>query len=388
MLFPVISVILFLLGFENGGLQLALLRVANEFALSGAMMGSLFAAQNAAVIVTPVILTILGDRVGKKRMVLIAAAMFAAGCALVSSSRSAVQLIGCIFLTGAGYSGVETLGTAMLADAYPARSGRYINLTQCFFSLGAVAGPLICTKLMERTGYGWRIIFVIPAVCAALWLLMMLMTQVPAVQSLPADADGVTEGNGKGLRGAGFSLLFFVLPACILLYVGLEGTAGGFVDSFLYRELLSPSLGAYAISAYWLCMMLTRLLFGVLRVSEGKTVGVCTFGCAAALFALSRCRTPAVAFAVICVLGAASGPIWPFLIDLAAKWRPEHSGTAVSVMMTAGGIGGVTVPVLFGAWVDERGLRAAFMLLAMLLLLSGALFLLYTKGRKREDAHA
>ena len=94
--------VLFFYGFYLGGVQLVISEVSREYGQNAAGMGGLVAAQHVAAVVLPVVLGALADRIGKKPVLCIFAAVFAAGCFLAGLSKNlGVYVIGAASLGAA-----------------------------------------------------------------------------------------------------------------------------------------------------------------------------------------------------------------------------------------------------------------------------------------------
>ena len=94
--------VLFFYGFYLGGVQLVISEVSREYGQNAAGMGGLVAAQHVAAVVLPVVLGALADRIGKKPVLCIFAAVFAVGCFLAGLSKNlGVYVIGAASLGAA-----------------------------------------------------------------------------------------------------------------------------------------------------------------------------------------------------------------------------------------------------------------------------------------------
>lgn len=71
--------VLFFYGFYLGGVQLVISEVSREYGQNATGMGGLVAAQHVAAVVLPVVLGALADRIGKKPVLCIFAAVFRSG---------------------------------------------------------------------------------------------------------------------------------------------------------------------------------------------------------------------------------------------------------------------------------------------------------------------
>ena len=106
--------VLFFYGFYLGGVQLVISEVSREYGQNAAGMGGLVAAQHVAAVVLPVVLGALADRIGKKPVLCIFAAVFAVGCFLAGLSKNL---------------GVYVLGTASLGAAIAIK--RFLETQKC-----------------------------------------------------------------------------------------------------------------------------------------------------------------------------------------------------------------------------------------------------------------
>ncbi len=357
---------LLFVGFEVGGFQLALRAVSEEFAVSASGAGLLAAAQSLGIALMPLFFGALSDRIGKKRVLCVFAVVFVLGCALAVLTRGVWGFVLGVFLLGVGSSVCEVAATAALADGYPESSARYINFTQCLFSFGAVISPVLMRRGMDLLGWNWRMNFVISG--AAFLCLLPLLLLVP-FGGAPTGAAREKTTYRAILGAPAFRLLF----CSILLYVGLESGVGFFTESLFALGLGRVDLGAYAISCYWAAMALSRLLYGLLPLKPERTL-LAGFGVSAALFVLlALSRVPWLSLAVCALIGFAFGPLWGLLVDLAAKRFPERTGSAVGLMSTGCGLGGVVFPALMGLLANRAGFGLPFLMLTAGALMAGAL---------------
>jgi len=368
-LLPVFSLLMFFVGFEMGGFQLALRNISGEFSIGAVGGGLLVAAQYVSVILMPLVFGRLSDRAGKRNVILVFLLVFFLGCVLAALSGGVLLFAAGVFCIGAGYSVCESAGSAALADASPEHGARWVNLSQGALSLGAVTSPLLAQFGTQSFGWSWRAVFWICAAGALASLLPLLLTRFPAT------AASATEQPQKPARAffadASFSLFFIA----ILLYVGLENGIGYFTESLFALRLNAASLGAYAISAYWASMALSRLVFGVLPVKPERALVLSLLFSAALFAALALLRSPVPALVAAALIGFSFGPVWANLMNLAARRHPGNSGGAMGLMSAGCGLGGAVFPALMGVLSDRLNLGAAFLLLAVAALTAGVISL-------------
>lgn len=368
-LLPVFSLLMFFVGFEMGGFQLALRSISGEFSVGTIGGGLLVAAQYVSVILMPLVFGRLSDRAGKRTVILVFLLIFFFGCVFAALARDVLLFAAGVFCIGAGYSVCESAGSAALADASSTRGARWVNLSQGALSLGAVCSPVLTQFGTVSFGWSWRAVFWICAAGALASLIPLLLARFPAQSAV------VRQQPSKSARAFFTDPAFTLFFCAILLYVGLENGFGYFAESLFALRLNAASLGAYAISAYWASMAFSRFLFGVLPFKPERSLVCCLFVSAALFAALALLRLPAPALAVAALIGFSFGPVWSNLMNLAARRHPGNSGGTMGLMSAGCGLGGVAFPALMGLISGRINLSAAFLLLAFAALAAAAIAL-------------
>lgn len=349
--------LMFFYGFFLGGTQLVITDIAAEFGVGTTGMGMLVSAQYAAAVIAPIAAGVLADRLGKKLPLIVASAAFGIGCALIGIAPAlGIYIIGAC-LTGIGYSVCESLSSAALSDLGEAEGMRYINLSQGLLSVGAVISPILLRQLILHLNTQWRTLFFL---CAAAFLILAVLLVGIKFPSAPQTQSSASS-NGRFFATA----LFLSLFISIVLYVGLENGFGYFVDTlFDSHANWATGLSAYAISAYWLGMALSRMVCSLRDYHPGKMLCTC-FVIIAILFVLLPTLNSSVLAILLCgLVGVAYGPVWSTLVATAAARFPEQSAAAIGVMSTGCGLGGVIYPTVMGLMAEQVTLQAAFWMLA------------------------
>jgi predicted MFS family arabinose efflux permease len=137
----------------------------------------------------------LGDALGRRRLLLVALGLHAAGSAVAATAHSFGWLLLGRLLQGAGGGGLNTLTMAIIGEAVPPRErGRFQAWIAGCFTLASALGPVAGGWLTG--GFGWRAVFLAQLPAAALAFGMAL--RVPArpgtvrrIAALRFDAPGV-----------------------------------------------------------------------------------------------------------------------------------------------------------------------------------------------------
>jgi ACS family D-galactonate transporter-like MFS transporter len=341
----------------------------------------------------------LSDRFGPRRVLAALSVIWATGTILTGASVGLHTLIAVRVLVGIGEGGAFPAATRALACWMPARErGLSQGVTHSAARLGgAVAPPVV---LAIAVAYGWRQSFVILGLASLVWTVLWLfsfrdrpelhrrVTASELAEIREGNEPSLALGQGLGRVGTpwrriaramglvtlvdfcygwslwvfltwlpsyladarGFPLKEMALMAALPLLGGVIGdTLGGVVSDAIYKWTGRLALARRSL-----------LLVGLLGALAFMVPAVMTTSAVAAVWVLS------VAFFFLELTNAV---LWTLPLDIAG----DFAGTAGGIMNTGFGIAGMISPVVFG-WLVERtgGYRASFVV-ALGLLVVGAI---------------
>ncbi|MHB1534618.1 MAG: MFS transporter, partial [Acidimicrobiales bacterium] len=166
------SVGLFLSGYNNFIIGLALLQVKPVFHLSASASGGVAAATLAGMLVGSLCLGRLADNIGRRPALLIDLALVAVFAIVSAVVSSGLELTGARLLLGLGIGAGYPIGSSFVADVSPDRSrGRLMTLAFSGWGLGAfgasLVGWLIIRDVAGSSGWRWMLASgAVPAVAA------------------------------------------------------------------------------------------------------------------------------------------------------------------------------------------------------------------------------
>jgi MFS family permease len=282
----------------------------------------------------------LGDVFGRRRLLLVALGVSAAGAALSAAAPSFGVLIGGRLLQGFGGGGLATMAMALIGEAVPPRErGRFQAYIVASFTTASCLGPIAGGWLTEQ--FGWRAVF---------WALLPWMAlAVPLALRIPRRP--ATGGAGFRFDWLGV-LLFagFVAPALL---------AFGQIQRLSLAALpLALGLAATSALALWLLLrwearapepLLPLPLLAEPTVLRSNLLTACAHGALIALLTFLpiylqsvRGLTPADAGVLMLPLslGGAIG-------GLSAGWLMTRTG--ISMPFACGGLGVASVALLAAA---------------------------------------
>jgi EmrB/QacA subfamily drug resistance transporter len=169
----------------------------------------------------------LGDRYGRRRLLLIGLALFAGASAVAVFASSAGQVIAARAVMGIGAAILTPITLAVLPVLFePHERGKAIAITTMGMGLGLPLGPIIGGYLLEHFWWGSIFVINVPVAVIAIIAVALLIPESRAAAPRPADIPGGV------LSTAGLVLL---------VYGTIEAPTRGWTSA--------PVLGALALGA-------------------------------------------------------------------------------------------------------------------------------------------
>ena len=362
----ILTALLFCYGFLLGGQQLVLTPICEQFGLGVVGMGTMVSMLYVASMLSSALMGAVADRIGKKKVLVAFTMLFGAGCLIAAFSGWLLMFVAAMVVIGAGYSVCESLASAVCVDVSPENGARYINLTQCLLSVGAILAPILMGNLPAFSFDSWRLLYIfcgVPLVIIGLVLSRM---------AFPTGEECEKEEN-TGTRQLWLSPVFLALFVGMFLYVGLETGFGYFVEILFDGKTSGARLGAYGISAYWAGMALSRLIYSLRAYQPHRAVRLSFLGAAACFIALILIGDPWVCVVLCALVGFTYGPIWTSIMAGAAERFPQHKASATGLMSASCGLGGIVYPTLMGLIVDSLDIRMGFLILSLSAVIGAAM---------------
>lgn len=381
---PAMYFIAFLLGVETGGLQYSVLKMAGEFNLNSAQMGSIVSVYFFATMLSPIFTGALSDKIGKKKIMVAALIVFLAGCAVASMSHALMILYAGVFIMGLAFAAMESSSTAALSDYAPEKSGKYISIMQSILSAGCFASPLILYFLMDDMGFDWRVLFFMCMILAVLSLIIV------AAAVFRDNKDSVENGSvdigeevNKPMKIEAYLILMVL---CIAVYVFMENGITFFADSFISVDLNRPDAAALALSMFWAAMAVARFTAGLLYKYENIIIKLGFIFTALLLVSLSFVDNVTVVLGIYLLLGVTCAPIWPLITSKLNRAYKANTGLVTGLVLIAGGVGGTISPYVIGMINDVSNMAIAFISLAAIAAGGLIVFVVIHRGKRSRQA--
>jgi len=378
-------------GYDVGSIGWSVPSLTHAWQVAPSAFALAFLWSNIGVMAGALLAGPIGDRLGRKPLLLISLAIFGLASLASAFSPSLGFLAGTRFFTGAGIAGGFAGTVALTGDYTPQRlRAMMIMLTFTGAPLGGFVGGQVVALLLSQ-GFGWPIIYIIGGVfplvliaIAALWLpesprlLATRANLAPHHHTLlerlgithGADAQSIDVARGNPIRmlfGEGYALqttLLWIIFFCSLLDLFLFIF---WLPEVLHLIGLTPAQAVFATSLQALGGIAAVLYlgwaidrFGTRRsLAVHYAVGIVFIGLIA-LFVLPYLALLAVVFlSGVTIIGsqtglnAACGKLYP------ARMRTSGYGFATGI----GRLGGIAAAPL-GGFLLSRGLPPTFVFLS------------------------
>ncbi|MGY1634542.1 MFS transporter [Geodermatophilus sp. SYSU D01186] len=364
-----------------------------QWALTDTQLGALSSVVALTVALLTVPLSVLGDRLGRRRAILAMAGLWSLATLGSALAADYGQLLAARVLVGVGEAAYGSVGLAVVLALFPAH--RRATLSGAFTAgaaFGAVLGIAVGGALAPRFGWRWAVAAMAVLGLVLLVLFQMLVTDDKLARHTVPDAGDAVPG--ARLRAPLSAVLSPPAVLCTYLGNGLQlfvaGSLLAWLPSYLNRSYALPA-GTAAMLAAGLLLLL----------------GVGMIGCGALTDRLARTRplrrwTTAIGYSVasLALLGGGfsvpAGPAELALIGAGVFFAAGTSGpagalvteltpasiraSALGMLALANNLIGLTAgPVVTGALADRFGLPTALRLVPVVSLAAVAVL---TIGRR------
>lgn len=379
-IFIYICLLIGILGMEAGGLQYNLLLIGEELGLSTTQMGNLVSAKYLAFITVPLALGGFADKYGKKIILVLFGLCFSLGAFAIIMSSGFLLVLAGVFLMGAGYAMCESVGTAALADMYGEEASRYINWSQSCFSIGALLSPVMGQFMGDVMGLNWRVFYHIlmySYVLLALWATRMTFPKPPK-----AEVDSVQQTTVANRMDVSTKKKVIYLAVAMTLYAGMESGIAYFIGTHMTHVLGTESYNSLGLSLFWLLMIPSRYLVGIVKRSPRKMLILSYIGSAAFILMVVLMTSRNALLLGYAFMGFCFAPIWPLIMGEAGNLDPANSSRIAGTMTACCGLGGMVSPTVFGVLTDNLSLTASLLFVFVITLAGFAMSFIYNKSMK------
>jgi sugar porter (SP) family MFS transporter len=168
-----------LFGYDTGVISGAILFIPKDFKLTPFLQGAIVAGLLLGAMIGAAVAGRLADRIGRRRLIIIAAVVFTAGALLAAFAPSVAVLIAARFILGLAVGSAALVVPLYLAEIAPTEArGAITSLNQLMIVVGILAA-FIVNAILASSG-NWRLMLGLAAVPSLVLLVgMLFMPETP-----------------------------------------------------------------------------------------------------------------------------------------------------------------------------------------------------------------
>jgi fucose permease len=301
---------------------------------------------------------IFTERIGRRSILVVAAALHAVGLVGLGIAPGWVVFVAAGLLRSIGAGAIDGGTNGLIVDLFGGSRGRALSLAHLCYAMGAVGAPFLLA-FRDSIGLSWEVVVV------ATGLVTIPLGSVLAVSDL-ADGRRQTGAAAAGRAVSMVSLPLVVLAIAIGCYVA--GSTG--VSNWVVRFVSEMSRGTAtsAVGFYWAGLMTGRLVTAAIadRFDHVKLAVVAALCASVAVVAAVLAPSVGLSTALFAVVGFASGPIYPLIMTIGGDRFPGRAAAMSGILSAAGIVGSLAYPPLMGVMSVTVGLSIAMLGIAVL----------------------
>lgn len=372
------SLTLLLIGWTGLLIPSVIRSIETAFDQNDAGIGVVYLAYSIAYAIGSVVGGHLMERVGRRPVLVSAAALHGIGIAGYGLAPSWPLFLASTLPAGLGAGCLDGGSNGLVLDVYREGRGRAMNLLHVSFSAGALLAPLVIGRAVEA-GVAWQMVMLVSAVPLAGLAFSYAIVPMPSGRRTAFDPSAGAVAR-RLLSGP-----LILLGLAIATYVAAEIGVSNWLVRYLEPAPLATA--TLALSLTWAGATVGRLLSSAIsdRFDHLRFTIVCIASMGLAIGAAVAAPSLALSIALFTLAGVASGPVFPMIIALGGERYPERSAAVGGSLVGFAVVGSTIYPPAIGFLSVTVGLPIAMAGNAMLCLFGAAALIAF--GRSSDRAH-
>lgn len=296
-------------------------------------------------------ISLLMNRIGKRRMVVMSLAMTVVSMLLPLLSYTYPMMLVSFCLLGLGNSFMQvSLNPLLTCVVAPDKFAGNLTFGQFIKAIASLSAPVLASWAAVRFG-NWLLIY--PVFMAFSLVAAVYMSVVKIDEQMPRDKVSGFFATLKLLGDPALLVLFLGIMAHVGIDVGVNTCAPKIIMERLHLPLEEAGM---ATSIYFLFRTLGCLSGSYIlsRFPTGRFFAASVVCMALSMVGFFVCHSLAGLYAAIALVGFGNSNIFPMIFSKALFYKPEW-GNEVSGLMIMGLIGGTIFPLLMGILSDAFG---------------------------------
>lgn len=326
-------------------------------------------------------------RIGKVRSLAGGLFFLSLGYALYALAPSYPAVLVASVIIGLASGMLEGLLNPLVVDIHPNDSGRYLNITNAFWSVGVLSTVILAGDLLTR-GVSWRLMLGFLSASSLVMGIVMstLHKKEPTRHGLSFKQ--VLNHYSSCLR----SKRFLVFCSMMFFAGGAEGAFTFWSASYIQVNFATnPRMAGVGTACFAAGMVTMRLLSGFLvgqkrlrRLILASAIAACIVASA-----IPFVQTITVFFPILFLSGMTIACFWPSIQSYAVDRIPHIDPTLAFILMSCAGVPGFGfITLIMGFIGDAVGLNKSFFIVPVLLAILAIIVLMErNRGPQKVIAH-
>jgi AAHS family 4-hydroxybenzoate transporter-like MFS transporter len=372
-IFALCFLIVLLDGFDTAAIGFIAPSLLKEWGLSKAALAPVLSAALFGLAAGGLVAGPCADRFGRKKVLVVAVAMFGAACTWSAFSGDLMELTILRFVTGLGLGAAMPNAVTLMSEYCPdQRRATLTNAMFCGFPLGAALGGFLAAWMIPH--FGWRSVLllggVVPVLLAVVMLIWlpesvryMVANKLPAARiraalqrisraALDAQAFRMAEKSSTAVQGSGLRVILsrqFIVGTVMIWLAYFMGLVI-FYSLINWMPILFKEAGLDARTATLAASLFPlggvgAVFLGLLmdRFNPNRVIALCFSLSAVSIYAIGlSAGSVGLLMSVVFIAGTLMNTAQSSLPALAAAFYPTQGrATGVAWMMGVGRFGGV-----------------------------------------------
>jgi FHS family glucose/mannose:H+ symporter-like MFS transporter len=369
------------LGVVSAAVGPALSELATKSSSSLGDVGGLFTALFFGSLMAQSVTGVLLDRLGPRWLIISGLLIVGVGFFGIALAAGLPLMLASAAFAGLGHGTINVVMNVSISNLFSHKRASTLNLLNVFFGLGAIIAPAVAGLSLRLANSSLPAIWFGAGLELVLIPLFLWLFHSPA----PYSEHVLPQTRNRNLLG---SPALWLLGILLLLYVGSENGAGGWVSTYMRQTTtLAASTAALAASGFWLAYTAGRMAAAWLGTRWSvRSLLTTSLGIAFMGGMVIIASTGSVLFSILgfLLLGFGFGPVYPTTLAVITATFSQSSGAAASLAIAMGSTGGMLIPWLQGIILESSGPRSAALLLPIATLLMMACTAAARRARQRE----
>lgn len=281
-----------------------------------------------------------------KRKILLSIFNFTLFAAIFSMSFASnfAYVVVVYFILGISGGFLEPQISILIIDTNKKSEGLYVCLSQVFFCIGALVGPLI-SVVITKIGLDFKCAYIVAGVLCFINFIFFLFIDMSTLENKKTE----DLANIRNMAKIKNRSIFVLLSAIMFFYVCAEIGLVTWIPLFLrLNKFFNRLLAGQVLSFFWFATIVGRIFTGFLTKKIKILKILVSMTCLSIVTIIvgiySKNDTTTVISFILA--GFFIAGIWPLIVTEGGLKYPQNRNFAISILVLSGGAGGLLAPII------------------------------------------